>query len=54
MWFRPIIIGIFAVSGWRPLSETAATYRRLSSLRKSPPVAYLKRPPQTGQSTVHV
>src|SRR5262245_32606847 len=28
------------------------TYRRLSSLRKSPPVAYVGRPPQTGQSTV--
>jgi len=34
------------------LGESAATYRRLSSLRKAPPVAYLGRLPQTGQSTV--
>src|SRR5262245_13605019 len=53
MRFRPIGAILFNISGWRPLGESSAMYRRLSSLRKAPPAAYLGRPPQTGQSTVH-
>src|SRR5215475_3311988 len=54
MWFRAITTGLFVISGTQPLGESAAMYRRLSSLRKSSPVVYLGRPPQTGLSTVRV
>src|SRR4029450_12598562 len=52
MQFQPISAGLFTISGWRPLGESSALYRRLSSLRKAPPAVYLGRPPQTGQSAV--
>ncbi len=54
MRFRPIAARLFTISGFHPLGEAAAMYRRLSSLRKSPPVAYFGRLPQTGQSTVRI
>jgi hypothetical protein len=43
---------LFSISGFHPLSESEAMYRRLSSLRRSPPVTYFGRFPQAGQSTV--
>ena len=52
MQFQPISAGLFTISGFHPLGESSAMYRRLSSLRKALPDAYLGRLPQTGQSTV--
>jgi hypothetical protein len=48
MQFRPITTSLFVISGFHLLGESAAVYRRLSSLRKTLLVAYLGRPPQTG------